>query len=147
MQSLSGLSEGYQMALPEHVFAALQKLFGVGHECFASPLNCTFPSFCSAFSDTDQHFGSSGSFFDFWPTEGSFEANPPFVEETMTMMVRHIIDICNRSERPLSFIVVVPNWDDDKCESYQLAMASAFCRGKLVLPKRRHQYTHRPRGH
>ena len=40
----------------------------------------------------------------------------------------------------MSFIVVVPNWDDDKCESYQLAMASAFCRGKLVLPKRRHQY-------
>ena len=48
-------------------------------ECFASPLNCYCPRFCSAFPDTDSVFGSVGSFFDFEFVEGSFEANPPFV--------------------------------------------------------------------
>jgi hypothetical protein len=50
---------------------------GVSVECFASPLNCHLPAFCSAFPDTDAAFGSLGSFFDFFPTEGSFQVNPP----------------------------------------------------------------------
>ena len=33
----------------------------------------------SAFLDTDSAFGSLGSFFDADITEGSYEANPPFV--------------------------------------------------------------------
>lgn len=33
-------------------------------ECFASPLNCRYDSYASAFYDVDQYFGSIGSFFD-----------------------------------------------------------------------------------
>jgi hypothetical protein len=48
-------------------------------------------SFSSAFLDTDGFFGSSGSFFDAsrrdWRAGGSFEANPPFVEESMQVRV------------------------------------------------------------
>lgn len=45
-------------------------------QCFASPLNVHLPQFCSAFPDTDTPFGSAGSFFDFVPSEGSFEVCP-----------------------------------------------------------------------
>lgn len=57
-----GLYEGtgLQGALPVHVFEALHKLFGVSFECFASPLNCYFKQYCSAFLDTDGYFGSRG---------------------------------------------------------------------------------------
>ena len=45
-ETLSGQSSGYQGALPDSTFKAMHDLFGVTHECFASPLNCYFPSFC-----------------------------------------------------------------------------------------------------
>ena len=46
---------------------------GVTCECFASPFNCRFPRYCSAFPEIEGEFGSLGSFFDFSPTCGSFE--------------------------------------------------------------------------
>lgn len=57
-----GLYEGtgLQGSLPVHVFEALHRLFGVSFECFASPLNCYFRQYCSAFPDTDGYFGSRG---------------------------------------------------------------------------------------
>lgn len=53
-------AEMTQSALPVSVFECLQRHFGVSFECFASPLNCYFRQFCSAFSDTDSYFGSRG---------------------------------------------------------------------------------------
>ncbi|KAK2494697.1 hypothetical protein MC885_005398 [Smutsia gigantea] len=57
-----GLYEGtgLQGSLPVHVFEALHRLFSVSFECFASPLNCYFRQYCSAFPDTDGYFGSRG---------------------------------------------------------------------------------------
>jgi hypothetical protein len=57
---------GFQAALNGATFRVLKEQFGVRHECFASPLNCNFEHYCSAFLDTDYLFGSCGSFFDFW---------------------------------------------------------------------------------
>lgn len=51
--------------------------------CFASPLNQHYGAFCSAFPDVDAVFGSSGSFFHFFPSEGSFECNPPFQTDSI----------------------------------------------------------------
>lgn len=51
---------GLQGALPVTVFEALNRQFGVSFECFASPLNCYFKQFCSAFPDVDGFFGSRG---------------------------------------------------------------------------------------
>jgi hypothetical protein len=48
----------------------LLKDFDCKMECFASPLNCRYSRFCSAFLDTDFAFGSVGSFFDFSPRSG-----------------------------------------------------------------------------
>ena len=37
------------------------------HECYASPLNRYFSSYCSAFADTDAFFGSAGPLHHFQP--------------------------------------------------------------------------------
>ena len=57
-------------AAPESVFLFLHQRLGVRMEFFASPLNCYFRRFCSAFPDTDRFFGSMGSVFDFFPRTG-----------------------------------------------------------------------------
>lgn len=53
-------SEHTQAALPITVMECLNRMFGVTFECFASPLNCYFKQYCSAFADTDSYFGSRG---------------------------------------------------------------------------------------
>ena len=64
MQNLNlvSLGEGAQNqgALPVTVLESLHKHFGVTFECFASPLNCYFRQYCSAFPDLDSYFGSRG---------------------------------------------------------------------------------------
>lgn len=79
-------------------------MLGVNFECFASPLNCRYDRFCSAFADVDFPFGSIGSFFHFSPTDGSFEANPPFVPDVILAAVRHAEALLER--RALTDIVV-----------------------------------------
>mmetsp|Transcript_25886 Transcript_25886/g.60936 ORF Transcript_25886/g.60936 Transcript_25886/m.60936 type:complete len:598 (-) Transcript_25886:118-1911(-) len=106
---------GYQCAVPGVAFdAAAEMGLGTTIECFASPLNCRYERFCSAFPDIERRFGSIGSFFDdeaFDPWEGSFEANPPFVPETMIAMGEKLERLLSDERRgPLSFLVVIPNW-------------------------------------
>jgi len=102
---------GFQSALQEEVFEVLTKDFDVALECFASPLNCRFRRFCSQWPDTDAHFGSLGSFFNFRPTEGSFEANPPFEDHFILDMANHMKDLLRPNKSPLQFIVFIPNWN------------------------------------
>ena len=106
--SLGG--HGYQAAVGQHGFTWLRDHMDVHFECFASPLNCRFGRYCSAFPDTDTPFGSVGSFFDFAPTTGSFEANPPFVPELMNKAVAHIETLLQGSDEPMSFCFVIPAW-------------------------------------
>ncbi|MAS05724.1 MAG: hypothetical protein CL534_13720 [Ahrensia sp.] len=83
-----------------------------------------------------------GSFFKFRPSTGSFESNPPFVNDVMTANVKHIVgllDAAATSKKPLSFIIVVPAWDDDKCESYQITIQSRYLRHTLWLGRKQHQ--------
>lgn len=113
-------------------------MFGVNMECFASPMNCFFPQYCSAFADTDVYFGSCGSFFDFHPTSGSFQANPPFSEEIMLSMVDHIERLLAASKEPLSFIIFVPNWTD--AGSIIRMNTSCWLRASFVLGAFAHTY-------
>ena len=105
-------SDGYQAAVPDDVFTYMKKTLRVSQECFASPLNSYFDTFCSAFLDTDRKFGSIGSFFRFFPESGIFECNPPFAEVIMQKMVEHMEYLLNATKKSLTFIVVVPKWDD-----------------------------------
>lgn len=109
------INEGYgmQAALPKKVFQALNIALNVKQEMFASPFNCYFRTYCSAFYDTDAYFGSVGSFFDFEPSEdGSFECNPPFTEEVIERMADRIDYLLTNSKFALSFIVFIPEWLD-----------------------------------
>lgn len=118
------------MALPQGVFNYLQSEYGLECECFASPLNryAKIQHYCSQFTDTDEPFGSLGSFFDYWPEEGAFECNPPFVEECMIRNIKHVLECLKKAEeakKPLTFFIIVPAWKDD-CESYRLTTENDY---------------------
>ena len=102
------LGHGMQCALPEDVFQTLHDHLQTNFECFASPLNCRYSSYCSAFPDTDSMFGSKGSFFDFFPTSGSYEVNPPFIESIMIASVEHAHKLLVESKDALSFVFIIP---------------------------------------
>ncbi|XP_077582617.1 mRNA (2'-O-methyladenosine-N(6)-)-methyltransferase isoform X5 [Stigmatopora nigra] len=131
---------GLQGALPVAVFEALNRHFGVSFECFASPLNCYFKQFCSAFPDTDCYFGSRGPFLSFRPVSGSFEANPPFCEELMDAMVAHFEDLLEQSSEPLSFVVFVPEWREPVTPALARMEASRFLRHQMSVPAYEHEY-------
>merc|ERR1712151_338915 len=103
------LGGGTQAAIGNQVFAGLRENFDVRLEGFASPLNCRYLSFCSAFPGTDEAFGSVGSFFAFQPTSGSFELNPPFVDTLIAAMVSHVTSLLRVAEQrgaSLTFVII-----------------------------------------
>jgi phosphorylated CTD-interacting factor 1 len=111
----------------------------VTHECFASPLNCYYGSYCSAFEDVDGPFGTSGSFWDFSPTQGSFQANPPFVHHVMNKMVEKIESLLqNGQSHPFSFVVIVPVWLEES--SYQQMVNSKFMVEHWIIAKADHGF-------
>lgn len=129
---------GMQAALHGECFDVLRDDFGVRMECFASPMNCRFPQFCSAFLDTDRRFGSLGSFFQFRPKWGSYEANPPFDQDFIKRMVEHMEELLDASKRPLSFVVVFPHWPEKVC--WKRVRTSRFNRCHHVIDKFSHGY-------
>lgn len=147
--------DSYQAAMPPRVFALLRDRLGVSHECFASPLNRSFEiaGFSSAFADVDAPFGSSGDFFDVasdgprWKAGGSFEANPPFVEEMMLALAMVIARWLDECPSPLSFVVVFPDWQDTP--ALELLVSDKRCRRVIRLLRRDHVYLsgaqHRPK--
>lgn len=107
------ISGGHHAALHGAVFDILRFGLNVEAECFASPLNCRLHQYCSLFPDTDTIFGSVGSFFAFFPSEGSFECNPPFEEGIVLRSAKHVLLLLKRSEefeKALSFTVITPYW-------------------------------------
>lgn len=132
---------GYQAALCEHAFEVLRERFGVTFECFASPLNCRYGRYCSAFPDTDSVFGSVGSFFSFKPTTGCYEVNPPFVEEVMLATVRHmdaLLQPAGSSRLPLAFVVIVPGWTESG--TWRQLSASPFLQASWLVSKADHGF-------
>ena len=97
-----------QGAIPPAVAEVLSVHFGATAECFASPLNNHYAHYFSAFSDTDGWFGSRGSFFEAFPTEGSFECNPPFAGLGANQIGHHINRLLESTHKPLSFCVFIP---------------------------------------
>nr|CAG4637646.1 EOG090X02BU [Chydorus sphaericus] len=141
-QGASNEGQGTQGALPLTVFEALNKHFGVTFECFASPLNCYFRQFSSAFPDTDGYFGSRGPILEFKPVSGSFEANPPFCEELMDAMVTHFERLLSDSNEPLSFIVFFPEWREPAPPVLKRLEESTWKRRQVVVPTFEHEYRH-----
>ena len=115
-ETTCGSARGFQGALPITVFRALEESLGVTGECFASPLNCHYTgAFYSAYPDTDLDFSSLGNFFgpDIAPTEGSWEANPPFTNMALSSAVKRLIELLDAAQREgssLLFCLFTPAW-------------------------------------
>jgi phosphorylated CTD-interacting factor 1 len=135
-------NEGYGMqgALPNYTFKEINKEFDVTQEMFASPLNCYFSTYCSAFLDTDVYFGSCGSFFEYEPIEGSFQCNPPFTEEVIERMADRIEILLASTELPLSFIVFIPEWLDPPTPGLIKMNKSAFKTRDIIVGGKKHKY-------
>lgn len=135
------IAGGHHTALHGAVFDVLRDTLGVEVECFASPLNCRWPSFCSGHADADRPFGSLGSFFRFFPIEGAFECNPPFEESLMLRVAKHLtrlLDVSTKLERALTFVVVVPHWP--KRPAWEALNAVPQRTRVEVIPLREHGY-------
>jgi len=131
-----------QGAVPVTALECLNKNFGVTFECFASPLNCYFRQYCSAFPDIDSYFGSRGPVLEFKPLCGSFEANPPFCEELMDATISHFELVLEDSLEPLSFIVFLPEWREPAPAALLKLEASRWKRRQIVVPALEHEYRH-----
>ncbi|GMH32614.1 hypothetical protein BSKO_00448 [Bryopsis sp. KO-2023] len=134
-----GVGAGWQLATPHEVMAILRDEFHVSHECFASPLNCFLPSFCSVFPDTDHCFGSKGRFSEsVFQGGGSFQAGPPYDTSIMRMLADAICSSLETVDGPLSIVCVLPDWD--RCEPIERLKGSKFNRASFSLAKESHRY-------
>ena len=108
--------DGYQAAISIDTFRILTSHpLRVSCEMFASPLNCTISTFCSAFGDTDRPFGSEGSFFSCIESvqSGSYEVNPPFIDTIIDAVVDRLLARTERdggAGKALSFVLIIPRW-------------------------------------
>eukprot|EP00439_Symbiodinium_sp_Y106_P060597 s209_g8.t10 len=133
---------GWHMALTSEVFECLQDTFGVQHELFASPLNCTLPSYCSLFPDTDRGFGSKGGFFRFCEDTlvrgGSFECNPPFEEGLLARAVAALLRALAAEGPALSVVLVLPAWPGSA--AIEMVCSSHFVRASAEVSGEDHCY-------
>ena len=127
-----------QASVPPKVMELLKLRFDVEFECFASPFNNYFPNYTSAFADSDCIFGSLGSFFQFKPIQGSFQAAPPVCEILYVHTAKHIIKLLKNTLLPLSFIVFMIDWKDAK--GYQKFIKSGYTRSIRVANARDHHF-------
>jgi phosphorylated CTD-interacting factor 1 len=135
LQDLRG--GGMQGAVHEEVFQVLASSSGDSNdddvvtvclEGFASPFNCCWPAFGSAFfHDLDWHFGGVGNFFDLplaayaaalaaassndnqKNTHTMVQANPPFTPGVMSYMSEHIlrqVELADDVNIALTFVVI-----------------------------------------
>lgn len=131
-----------QCSLPVTVFECLNRMFGVTFECFASPLNCYFKQYCSAFADCDSYFGSRGPFLQLKAVSGSFEVHPPFSEELMEASVSHMERMLSESPEPLSFIVLMPDYREPTPSALVQLESSQFKRRQVTIPAFEHEFRH-----
>jgi phosphorylated CTD-interacting factor 1 len=137
---------GFQSGVGPRVFATLRDTVGVTFEAFASPLNCFHTKgFCSAFPDVDAPFGSRGDFFKAAARKtfrrGAIQVNPPFVGGVMTRAAEAIENArvdADTHDAPLSFVVFVPGWTDEK--AWSALTGSRFLKNTFVVAAADHGY-------
>ena len=133
---------GFQCAVPGACFESLREFLGNTIECFASPLNCRFERYFSAFPGLESSFGSLGSFFDEWHRieAGSFEVNPPFVPEVLAFAAAKIGELLGDGAKgALSFLAVVPDWGGGSSAA-QALRESPFLRANVTIPAADHVF-------
>lgn len=79
---------------------------------------------------------------DFFPTRGSFQANPPYCEELIDATLQHIDRLLSDSCYPLSFILFLPEYKDRPLKCMSRIEDSPYKRKLLVVPAMEHEYRH-----
>jgi phosphorylated CTD-interacting factor 1 len=133
---------GFQCAVPGACFESLREVLGNTIECFASPLNCRYERYFSAFPGLEGSFGSLGSFFDEWHRieQGSYEVNPPFVPEVLAFAAAKIGALLGDAAKgALSFLAVVPDWGGGASAAQKLR-ESPFLRANVTIPAADHVF-------
>lgn len=131
---------GFHGALPDAVFKVLAEDFHVCQEAFASPFNCYFSKYSSAFWDIDGWFGSQGSFFQYAPSQGSFEVNPPFTAEAMYSCVTTIHTLLRASTGPMSFVVILPSRRQPLLPALKILDESTYLQWHVVMEGGQHSF-------
>lgn len=112
------MTPGYHAAIPENVFDVLKEELGTKCELYASPMNNYLNRYCSMFPDTDSIFGSIGNLLTkeilstLFIDGGSFEVNPPFTEEHLSLTTMILLKLLKTIKKPLTFVIIYPKWDD-----------------------------------
>lgn len=130
----------FQISIPRRLFKYLTKRMKLNHECFASPLNHFLPSYSSEFYDVDKFFGSKGSFFDLrkiYPNGGSFQCNPPAIDEMIGCVVRFFLYWMEESV-PISVVMFMPSWKDST--NYKLLRESKYNKFEHSFEVEKHRY-------
>jgi hypothetical protein len=142
----AGEGSNWHLATPTKAMEQLVEQFGVSCECFASPLNATCGSFCSAFICTDACLGSRGGFFSqSFTSGGSFEVGPPYNITVVSMVAEKILQELQETEDHgvlLSFSLEF--WGDEKSSCTFMSICCAFrdtpciclCASQLAGPHR-----------
>jgi hypothetical protein len=103
---------------PLAVFKLLSEEYGAIIEGFCSPMSWITglinknSHFCSLFKDTDQPFGSYGSFFETDFNGTTSICNPPAVLSIMESTVEYIFDQLDKAIKPTTFYLSVSRWTD-----------------------------------
>lgn len=132
-----------QWCIPPKVFGVLNQSLGIQTELFAGPMNCVLPMYCSLFY-ADRQFGALDNFFNLDPNqilEGSFEVNPPFIENIFiksSAMIVNFLDHSQAQNKDLMFVYVMPNWLDSK--GYQMLANSKYLIEEIVFKDNKHFY-------
>lgn len=132
-----------QWCIPPKTFDILINKLSVKTELFAAPMNVNLPIYCSLFL-IDQKFGAMDNFFNLEPQqilEGTYEVNPPFIEDIFIKSSHMVIDFLKQSQeakKDLMFIYIMPDWLDSK--GYQALVKSPFLIKEITLDKNNHYY-------
>ena len=109
--------ETMQLSAPDLEYRNLMQN-GFQLECFASPINSHLKFYYSAFRDTDECFGSLGSFFelsdDFFDKDLKCTCDTPYQLDAIELNVDKVLSILAKYEgkHSLEFKFILPYWDD-----------------------------------
>lgn len=137
------LPRGQQWNIPRPIYELMVNKYGITVEGFGSPINSQIIAvnpnlnFCSLFLDTDQIFGSLGSFFDQRFDNAKIMANPPFVLDIMNKMAQFLTQTFATATN-LMCVCVVPAWTD--AEFYQVLSTHPYLKQTIVLAPQQHYY-------
>lgn len=143
-------NSGQQWSIGDNIYSLMIDDFKIGLEMFASPLNYTIPKYCSLFLDTDEAFGSIGSFFNLTSeiliSSGIHGAlfNPPYLPLLMNRATSKLLSImseCVEADHELNIVAFLPAWYDSYFmtalnESPYLVCNRLIRRGEYYLKQR-----------